>query len=150
MKPDRKSKPAANKTKPAANSETPKPFTTWIKEVRELEADDPRAALSEYKKMVRTHPLKEEVYDRMMILYRREKNYEQEMQVIIKAVKAFQEKFGKQQEHLKGRKLVSLSKSLLLSTGLADKKGNPVYEHEPIARWNKRKKLVEKRLKNFA
>jgi len=34
--------------------------------------------------------------------------------------------------------------------GLADKKGNPKYEQQPIARWNKRKQLIQSRLKNFS
>lgn len=32
-------------------------------------------------------------------------------------------------------------------TGLADKKGKLLFQKEPLARWNKRKTVVEKRLK---
>lgn len=143
--------------KPASKEKTPsetkehKPFLTWLKETREIEMEDPGFAEGEYKKMIRAYPLKEEAYDRLMIIYRRAKNYEGEIGVIKKAVKAFEDKFGKaSQQQPKGKKLVSLSKSLLKSVGLADKKGKPLYEHQPIARWNKRKQLVEARLKNFS
>ena len=140
----------ASKEKTTPETKEHKPFLTWLRETREIEMEDPALAEAEYKKMIRIYPLKEEAYDRLMIIYRRTKNYEGEIGVIKKAVKAFEEKFGKAGQQPRGKKLISLSKSLLKSVGLADKKGKPLYEHQPIARWNKRKQLVEARLKNFS
>ena len=47
----------------------------------------------------------------------------------------------------KNAAIKKLSKSLNKSLGLTDKKGNFLYEPEPIPTWKKRKTTVEKKLK---
>jgi hypothetical protein len=127
-----------------------KPFSAWLKETKKLEQEDIEHAAIEYEKMVRVYPLKEEGYDRLMIVYRKTKNYKREISIINKALKTFENRFEKPSRQLKGKKMISLSKSILKSMGLADEKGNPKYEQQPMARWNKRKQLIESRMKNFS
>lgn len=132
------------------NLEEIKPFLTWLAEAKDLERDNElEQAVAEYKKIIRAYPLKEEGYDRLMIAQRKTKNIKDEIATIKKAVKTFEERFGKPSRHLKEKKVTRLSNALLKSMGLADKKGHPIYEHEPFARWNKRRRLLESKMKNF-
>jgi len=136
--------------KSTGDSSVSKPFLTWLEEAKELEQEDNREqAIAEYKKIIRAHPLREETYDRLMIILRKNKNIKEEIAVISKAIKTFENKYGKPSQNLKGKKVARLSNAILKSMGLADKKGHPIYEHQPVARWNKRKKSLESKLKNF-
>ena len=116
----------------------------WLGEAGEMEKRDKQEAISEYEKIVAVYPLNERVYDRLMILYRQLKMPKKELLWINKAIRTFEKKF-KTQTVKHSPKIVSISKSLILSTGLADKKGKSYYLPEPIARWTRRKELVEKK-----
>jgi hypothetical protein len=136
--------------RPLTDREDIKPFLTWLNEAKDLERDNEfDLAITEYKKIIHAYPLKEEGYDRLMIILRKNKNIREELAVIKKAIKTFEEKFGKPAQHLKGTKVKQLSNAILKSMGLADKNGQPIYQHEPFARWIKRKKTLESKLKNF-
>ena len=108
-------------------------------------AGDNEAAIDLYQQALKKYPQQANIYDRLMILYRKEKAYKKELSLINTAIKEFGDLFqpGK---NIRSRKVASLSKSILHSVGLTDKKGRTLYHPEPIARWQKRKKTVQHKL----
>ena len=98
-----------------------------------------------YENAIKADPLAEQAYDRLMIVYRKLKEYKKELQVINKGIKAY-EQFYKSRAS-KSKKIAELSNKLNLSVGLSDKKGNIIYQPEPINKWKKRKLVVEKKIK---
>lgn len=102
-------------------------------------------AIKAYQKFLVIQPYNVEVYNKMMRIYRDLKEYKKELDVINKAIKTF-EKHYKERQPSYNQKVASLSKALLKATGLADKKGNNLYQPPELARWKKRRETVEKRL----
>lgn len=101
-----------------------------------------------YERLVKENNSDELVFNRLMIIYRKLKLYKDELRIINKGIKVFenlQKKPARKSEKL--QKLATLSDAFMKSAGLKDKKGNPVYIPEPLARWIKRKSIVEKKLK---
>jgi hypothetical protein len=90
-------------------------------------------------------------YDRLMIYYRKHKEYKKELSLINKALKIFADHFKKQADEIlavakSGAAIKRLSAKINKSAGLVDKKGNPHYMPEPILRWLKRKKTVQEKI----
>ncbi len=108
--------------------------------------DEPGKAVAAYEKLISENPLNEYAYDRLMIIYRKSKEYKKEKAIITRAIKAFEQFYKSASRISKSKKILSLSKAFMKSTGLADNKGKLLYQKEPLARWNKRKKVVEKKL----
>ncbi|MGN6193620.1 MAG: hypothetical protein ACTHOB_01700 [Ginsengibacter sp.] len=111
----------------------------------EAEKSDPSSAIKLYQQILKTDPLQIHAYDRLMIVYRQEKNYEKELSIINSGIKAF-EKFYKEQSGKPSKKISEISKKLNKAFHLVDKKGNSLYSPEPIDRWQKRKETVEKKM----
>ncbi|THU40220.1 hypothetical protein FAM09_10130 [Niastella caeni] len=91
-------------------------------------------------------------YDRLMIYYRKQKEYKKELQIINQAIKIFSDQLekqaGQQIEAAKSRASIKrLSEKFSKLSGLVDKKGNPKYLPEPLAHWTKRKQTVQQKLK---
>lgn len=91
-------------------------------------------------------------YDRLMIYYRKRKEYKKELQLINHGLKVFGDHFKKQKDRVfetaRSRASVKkLSDKISKLAGLSDKKGNPDYLPEPLARWTKRKQTVQQKLK---
>lgn len=104
-------------------------------------------AIRVYESIIKKHPLNEESYNRLMIIYRKMRDYKKEKAVIDAGLKAFRE-FYRASSRLPAKKnIVSLSQALLKTTGLADRKGRLIYEREPLGRWMKRLKTVQQKLK---
>jgi tetratricopeptide (TPR) repeat protein len=116
-----------------------------IAKAHEREGELAEAATA-YEKLAKTHPFNEKVYDRIMMIYRQLKEYKKELAIINSAITVFENNYNKKHRP-PGKKVTQLSNALLKATGLADKKGNSVYEPGPLARWKKRKMAVMKRLK---
>ncbi len=102
-------------------------------------------AIQDYEAIIKANPLTEKAYDRLMIIYRKQKEYTSELRIIDAGINAFDNLYKSKKSGSK--KIVELSNKLNRSFGLTDKKGNEVYEPEPIARWKKRKVTVLKRIK---
>lgn len=96
------------------------------------------------EKTIHDHPANNKALNRLMVVYRKLKEPKKELKVINAAIKAFEEKFKKQQP-VYNKKITSISKVLLKATGLADKKGNNLYEPGDLSKWRKRKTLLLKR-----
>ena len=90
-------------------------------------------------------------YDRLMVYYRKHKEYKKELILINKALKTFADHFKKQTDEIlavaKSKAAIKgLSDKINRSAGLVDKKGNPHYMPEPMVRWMKRKKTVQAKI----
>ena len=119
-----------------------------LQQAYEAEAEeDFEQAIKLYKEEIKRHPLKDYAYDRLMIIYRKLKKYKEEMQVVDKGIKVFENYFKKKSDKLtsKHKKLMTLSKALIKSTGLGDR--NHEYFPEPLNKWRRRRGVIEKRLK---
>jgi tetratricopeptide (TPR) repeat protein len=102
-----------------------------------------------YKEQINQNAFNASVYTRLMIIYRKQKKYKEELQIINKALQHFKEHQEKQlSSKTSNAAIKKLSRSLNKSLGLIDKKGNALYEPEPIPTWKKRKATVEKKLKH--
>ena len=106
--------------------------------------------LEEYREQVKKGVFSTLPYERLMIHYRKEKEYAEELKVIKKGVDTFKKFYSKlQQSSIKKQKskIAELSRKFSKSTGLTDKKGNDTYLPEPLPRWIKRQSVVEQKLK---
>lgn len=101
-------------------------------------------AIEAYQQVIVLDPLNEIAYNRLIIIYRKQKLYKKEAEVINKGIKAFEKHYNAKKS--KSKKLSEISEKLSKSLGLTDKKGNTLYEPEPIAKWKKRLFIVEKRM----
>src|SRR5689334_2820817 len=99
-----------------------------------------------YEKIISEHPLNLRANDRLMIVYRKLKEYKKELQTVERAIDRFEEHYKKHQP-IHNKKIATLSKALLKATGLADNKGNNIYEPGELMRWKKRRDLLLKKLK---
>lgn len=101
-----------------------------------------------YLKILGTSHTAYKVYDRLMVIYRKQKEYRKELAIIGKAIKAFETNLlAKQKEWITRHKAAArLSKSLAISLGVMDKKGLPVTADPMLEKWQKRKELVHKRI----
>ena len=107
----------------------------------------PDEAAKVYESIIKKNPTTEYAYDRLMIIYRKKREYKQEKAILDNGIKAFEEFYKAGRVSVKKR-VATLSQALLKATGLADRKGKLTYEREPLGRWKKRRKLVESKLKN--
>ncbi len=125
-----------------------KTYEELVKEARQAEAEDPKTAIKLYLRAIRQEPHAEQAYDRLMIVYRKEKMYEEELALINKGIKAYEEFYNERTKKIMGKnaKAVQLSNALAKSLGLKDKKGKDQVMKEPIASWMKRREMVEKKL----
>ena len=106
--------------------------------------------LEEYRKQVNQGVFSPLPYDRLMIYYRKEKDYAKELKVIKKGIDTFKKVYSKIQataiKKQKG-KIAELSRQFSKRAGLTDKQGNDAYLPEPLPRWLKRLSVVEKKIK---
>ena len=124
-------------------------FKELMAEAREAESSgNVSAAVKLYQRAIKLEPHDEVPYNRLMILYRKEKQYEQEFDLINKGIKAFEEFYQKRSEKLiAGKKTATqLSNALAKSLGQRGKKVQELYYPEPIPKWIKRREMVEKKL----
>lgn len=105
-----------------------------------------------YQQQVKTGTTDPFPYDRLMIYYRKQKEYKKELNLIDQALKVFGDQLKKQATQLfeaaRSRAAIKrLSDKFSKLSGLTDKKGNPKYLPEPLARWTKRKHTVQQKIK---
>lgn len=118
----------------------------WKTTAMQLEKQaDNQAAIEIYENQLKHHPLEAYVYDRLMILYRREKEYKKELVLINTAIEKFKTLLQPSSSS-QSRKIATLSRSILAATGLTDKKGHPLYYPQPISKWEKRKQHLRNKI----
>ncbi len=125
-----------------------KSYDELIDAAKEAETeDDLEKSASFYERALKMQSLQEGPRNRLMILYRKMKKYEEEEKTIKAGIKAFEEYFKKKSEKLIGKNTAaSRLSNQLLKTLSKNKKATPTYEPEPIAKWKKRLAVVEKKL----
>ena len=122
-------------------------YTEYIKLAKKAEEDgEVEEAIVLYEKVIRQKPLLEQPYTRLMILYRKNKRYDEELKVINKAIEVFIEHYNKKKEAYKGStKVARLSRAILKT--IAGTKATENQYPQPIPKWEKRKNVVEKKMK---
>jgi hypothetical protein len=132
-----------NKQKPVASTD----FAACLQQARFSEADgDIDTAIVNYTCCIKLRSTYEPAYNRLMILHRKNKAYKKELEVINTGIKAFENLYSKSVKKAMTKTAVQLSRSLLKSTGLVDKKGKELFEQPPLPRWRQRAAIVKKRL----
>lgn len=124
---------------------------TRMDEARQLEKEGKSAdALKIYRALVRRKPLNADAYSRMMVILRKQKKYEAELETIQQAIAAAEKAIASNQEAFddKDRDSAALSRKLAKSLGLLNDEGLPVYEEPQLRAWRKREAVVEKRLES--
>jgi hypothetical protein len=92
-------------------------------------------------------------FDRLLVIYRKQKKYKDELRVILRGIQVFNEQLEEQQKQLLKRTknsaaLKRLSRAFGKSSGLTDKKGNLKFLPGPLSKWLRRKEVVEQKLKH--
>jgi tetratricopeptide (TPR) repeat protein len=125
-----------------------KHYTNYIKEAKAAEEDDELLKAAElYELAIKQKPLEEEPYNRLMIIYRKLKNYRDELKVIEKGLNVYVDHFKEKAGKIFGnnKKMEQTGKALLKS--LTPKGSKPeIFYPEPVPKWHKRKLTVEKKL----
>lgn len=103
-------------------------------------------AIKLYEKALQENPLNEYVYARLMIIFRKKKDFKNELRIIIAGIKAY-ENFYKPKQKSRLKLVATISNKLNKLIGLTDKKGNNIYDPEPLAKWKKRREIVRKKIK---
>jgi hypothetical protein len=118
--------------------------------LRVVRGDEPTEPIEQYIKDVEDATIDPLPYQRLMIWYRKEKMYEEELKIINKGIDALKKYYAGQQKQLSGRKINSsvkaLSSKISKSMGLHDKKGNELFLPEPLPKWIQRKEVVQGKL----
>ena len=109
-------------------------------------------AASLYEENVKLGVDDQHTYDRLMIIYRKLRQYAKELTVIKKGIEVFHEKNTRPlKEFISERKnksqVVRLSNAFMKDTGLVDKKGKEKYFAPPVNKWMKRQEVVQKKIK---
>ena len=123
------------------------------KQAREAEdADDLEKATALYEENIKTEVADAFAYERLMVIYRRQKAYKEEQRVIKRGIEVFKKQSRTVLENnIPSNKnkaaLVKLSNAFMKGAGLIDKKGKETHIPEPVNKWMKRLEVVAKRLK---
>jgi tetratricopeptide (TPR) repeat protein len=126
-----------------------KPYHELMLEAKEAEENNElEKAAKIYERAIKLQPHEEQPYNRLMVIYRKLTQYEDELKTIKKGISAFEELYQKKSEKLlgKSKSVQRLSTALAKSLGQKGKKTENQFHHEPIAKWMKRQKVVEKKL----
>lgn len=126
-------------------------YKELVKRAAEAESNDHfDEAIKLYREALAIEPSQELPYNRLMIIYRKQKNYREELKVIKEGLKFFKQQHENKQKELTGsnKKLVQLSNAFMKTAGLTGKKGKSNYYPEPVAKWQKRQEVVERKLAN--
>ena len=120
-----------------------------LQKAKEAESEnDLQQAAGFYKQVIRQKPLDIHAYDRLMIIYRKMKDYPGELQVISKGIRAFENYYSKRSQKIsRNKKVVSLSNALLKTVGVKGQKLE--YLPEPLGRWKKRMEVVKNKLESL-
>lgn len=120
------------------------------KAANEAEEDgDLNKAIRFYEQNIREDYSDKLAFERLMIIYRKQKEYKNELRVIKRGIEVFQKNMKERVKHSLARR-VSDKKLEQLSNAIMKISGQKKEEHhfpDPIDKWLKRKEIVEKKLK---
>jgi len=103
-------------------------------------------AARHYEAAIKDECPDETPFNRLMIIYRKQKRFKDELRVIKRGIKMFEDFYKQSSSKPKGKKVADLSEAFMKGTGLKDRKGNLAYRPEPIAKWMKRMEVVQRKL----
>ncbi len=107
---------------------------------------DSKEAEKHYDIVLDRDPLNVTAYNRLMIIFRKQKEYRKELAIINRAIKSYEADAKSSIQHRKlNSRIAGLSKSLAKSLGLLTKGGLPVFLNEDVDRWIKRREVVKKK-----
>lgn len=118
-------------------------------EARQAEQDQNfDKAIKLYEENIREDYADEFAFERLMIIYRKQKDYEDELRVINRGIWVFEQNM---QDHLKhslgrhvdGQRLEQLSNAIIKT---ASSKKDGLHFPDPVHKWMRRKEIVEKKL----
>ncbi|CAM3449150.1 hypothetical protein [Sphingobacterium prati] len=121
-----------------------------LKRARSLESEgSTEEAIKDYRAIITKDKLNVDAYNRLMVLFRKLKDYKKEHQIIKKALLAFENEIKENQREWKktNRKSADLSENLAKALGLLDNLGDPIYDDPQMMTWRKRLRVVEQKLK---
>ena len=103
-------------------------------------------AITLYEKNIKKGLADSFPFDRLLVIYRKQKRYKDELRVINKGIEVFTGLIEKQQQELlknstNKSQLKRLSNLFGKKVGLVNKKGDDLYMPEPVKRWMKRSSL---------
>jgi hypothetical protein len=113
------------------------------------EDDDVNKAVRFYEQNIKEDYADKFAFERLMIIYRKQKEYKEELRVIKRGIEVFQKNMKERVKHslarhVSDKKLEQLSSAILKITG---QKKEEVRFPDPVDKWLKRKEIVEKKLK---
>lgn len=111
--------------------------------------NDIKKAIRLYEQNINEDYADEFAFDRLMIIYRKQKDYKNELRVIERGIQLFQQDIEEHLQHSISRrvnaaKLKQLSNAIIKQSGL---KKEEVHFPGPIDKWIKRKEIVKGKLK---
>lgn len=118
-------------------------------EAREAEEQDNLdKAIRLYEQNIREDYSDEYAFERLMIIYRKQKQYKDELRVINRGIDVFQHNLKEHlkqtlSRHIDGKKLEQLSNAILKKTG---SKKQELHYPDPIDKWMKRRETVQEKL----
>jgi hypothetical protein len=98
-----------------------------------------------YEGLLKRHPLNENILTRLIINYRKIKDYKKELKHINSLLKVHEAFYSPKEK--KEAIVISISEKLNKLLGGTDKRGNKIYADEAIKKLQKRKLLVEEKYK---
>jgi len=114
------------------------------------EAGDMNRAVRFYEQSIGEDYADKFAFERLMIIYRQQKEYKNELRVIKRGIEVFQKSMKERVKHSLARR-VSDKKLEQLSNAIIKISGQKKEEHhfpDPIDKWLKRKEIVERKLKS--
>ncbi|MGI8599010.1 MAG: hypothetical protein ACR2KB_07115 [Chitinophagaceae bacterium] len=129
--------------------ELAKSYKELLDQAKEAElASDIEKAIRYYEKATRLKPLEPFAYNRLMIIYRKEKNYTAELNTITRGIDKFLEEKQKREKNFSAKhtQAARLSKTLLKALGSPELKEIDTTYPEPAKTWQYRKLIVEQKL----
>lgn len=114
-----------------------------LKQAHEAETNaDVKSAISLYEEAIAVSPLNEVPYNRLMVIYRRLKQYKEELNIIKKGIKVYEEFYDSKIPN-KSKTITALSNKLNKSVGLSDKKEIPSITRSQLPDGKKEKWLLK-------
>jgi hypothetical protein len=114
------------------------------------EEGDINKAVRFYEQNIREDYADKVAFERLMIIYRQQKDYKNELRVIKRGIEVFQQSFKERIKHslakrVGDKRLEQLSNAIIKISG---QKKEELHFPDPIDKWLKRKEIVEKKLKS--
>ena len=114
------------------------------------EAGDINKAVRFYEQNIMENYAEKFAFERLMIIYRKQKEYKDELRVIKRGIEVFQQSTKERVKHslarrVSDKKLEQLSNAIIKISG---QKKEELRFPDPIDKWLKRKEIVEKKVKS--